>query len=156
MFTIGDIIDLAVQIEQNGEKLLRDAAKEAADPNLASMLNWLADEEIQHVDRFTEMKEKAEETVADPKLEDMGKAVLEVTLGGQTFSLKDIDFTSLEGVDALLDRIIEFENDTILFYEMIRSFVQDQGTLDLLDAIIQEEEAHIRTLREFADGEAAK
>ena len=156
MFTIGDVIELAVQIEENGERLLRDAARQAANPELASMLNWLADEEIGHAERFTEMKEQAEETVPDSRLEDMGKAVLRASLGDQTFTLKNVDFSSIDQIEGLLDRIIEFENDTILFYEMIRSFVQDQGTLDLLDAIIQEEEAHIRTLREFADGEAAK
>lgn len=156
MFSIGDIIDLAVQIEENAEKLFRDAAKKAADPSLASMLHWLADEEIQHAEQFSEMKQKAEKTVEDPRLEEMGKAVLEGTLGGQTFSLKDVDFSRLEGVDTLLKRVIEFENDTILFYEMIRSFVEDQSTVDHLDVIIEEEESHVRVLEEFLGGKSAK
>jgi rubrerythrin len=156
MFTIGDIIDLAVQIEENGERLLRDAARESTNPELASMLNWLADEEVRHVERFTEMKGRAEETVPDSRLEDMGKAVLRESLGDQTFTLKNVDFSSLDKVEDLLERIIEFENDTILFYEMIRSFVKDQGTLDLLDAIIREEESHIRTLEGFMDGKGQR
>ena len=153
MFTIGDVIELAVQIEENGERLLRDAARQAANPELASMLNWLADEEIGHAERFTEMKEQAEETVPDSRLEDMGKAVLRDSLGDQTFSLGNVDFSSLGQVEVLLEQMIEFENDTILFYEMIRSFVKDRVTLDLLEAIIQEEENHIRVLEEFLDGE---
>jgi len=153
MFSIGDIIDLAVQIEKNAEKLFRDAAKEASDPGLASMLQWLADEEVQHAERFSEMKEEVQETVEDPRLEEMGKAVLEGTLGGQTFSLKDVDFSSLDQIDTLLKRVIEFENDTILFYEMIRSFVEGQEIEDHLDKIIEEEESHVRVLEEFLGGE---
>ena len=152
MFTIGDIIDLAVQIEQNAEKLLRDAATKAADPGLASMLLWLADEEVNHAEKFSEMKQEVQGTAEDPKLEEMGKAILQGTLGGQTFSLKDVDFSSLDQIETLLKRVIEFENDTIFFYEMIKSFVEDQETVDHLDAIIREEESHVRVLEEFMEG----
>jgi hypothetical protein len=34
---------------------------------------------------------------------------------------------------------------------MIRSFVQDKGTRDLVDKIIEEELGHIRVLEEFLD-----
>jgi rubrerythrin len=156
MFSIGDIIDLAVQIEKNAERLFRDAAKETADPGLASMLQWLADEEIQHAERFSDLKQEAQETVEDPGLEEMGKAILEGTLGGQTFSLKDVDLSSIEGVDTLLRQVIEFENDTILFYEMIKSFVEDEETVDHLEKIIEEEESHIRVLEEFLGEEGDK
>jgi rubrerythrin len=153
MFTIGDVIDMALKIEENGEKFYRDVAKKAANPELASMLQWLADEEVNHAEKFSEMKEGFQETVEDPRIEDMGKALLRDSLGDQTFSLKDIDFSSIDQVELLLKRAIEFENDTILFYEMIKSFVRDQGTRDLLDAIIREEESHIRVLEEFLGGE---
>ena len=155
MFSIGDIIDLAVQIEENGEKFYRDAAKETADPALVSMLQWLADEEVNHVEKFSEMRQEAQETVADPKIVDISKALLQRSLGDQTFSLEDIDFSSLDQVETLLEWAIEFEKDTIVFYEMIKSFVQDKGTQDLLEAIIEEELGHIRVLEEFLGDRAS-
>jgi hypothetical protein len=39
---------------------------------------------------------------------------------------------------------------------MIRSFVEDQRTVDHLDTIIQEEESHVRLLQEFLDGESER
>jgi rubrerythrin len=153
MFTIGDVIDMAVQIEENAEKFLRDAAKKAANPELASVLQWLADEEAKHADKFSEMKQEFQETVEDTRIRDMGKALLQNSLGDQTFSLKDVDLSSLDQVETLLKRVIEFENDTILFYELIRSFVKEQGTRDFLDAIIREEESHVGVLEEFLGGE---
>ena len=152
MFTIGDIIDMAVQIEKNGERVYRAAAAKAANPELASMLNWLADEEVQHAEKFSGMKEGAQETVEDPRIQDMGKALLRDSIGDETFSLKDIDLSSLEQVETLISRAIEFERDTILFYELIRSFVKEKGARDLLDKIIDEEIGHMQVLEEFLGG----
>ena len=45
MFLIEDIIELAIQIEQNAEKVYRNALIKIADPKFVSILQWLADEE---------------------------------------------------------------------------------------------------------------
>jgi rubrerythrin len=155
MFDVNEIINLAVQIEKNAEIVYRDAAKEAANPSLVSLLHWLADEEVKHAEWFSELREKVKKIIDDPQLEDMGKAILRDALGDQTFSLKDVDFSKIEAVENLLEQAIEFESDTILFYEMIRSFVEDedQETRDHLNMIIEEEKGHIRLLEEFLDTE---
>jgi rubrerythrin len=155
MFAIGEIIDLAVKIEKNAEKVYRDAATEVANPSLVSLLHWLADEEVKHAKWFSELKQKVKKTIDDPQIEDMGRAILQDALGDQTFSLQDVDFSKIEDVENLLERAIEFESDTILFYEMIRSFVvdEDKETLDHLNAIIEEEKSHVRLMEEFLDTE---
>ena len=43
MFSTKDIIDIAVQIERNGESVFRDAVKTISNPALVSLLQWLAD-----------------------------------------------------------------------------------------------------------------
>jgi hypothetical protein len=45
----------------------------------------------------------------------------------------------------------EFESDKVRFFEMIRTFVDDTGTLADLDAIIAEERRHVEQLRHFID-----
>lgn len=152
MFSIVDIINLAVQIEENAAKVFRDAATKVTDSSLVSLLHWLADEEVKHAEWFSELKQKVKKTVDDPDLEDMGKAILQGALGDQTFSLKDVDFSKLDQIEDLLKRAIEFEDDTILFYEMIRSFVEEEEeTLNHLNTIIEEEKSHVRLLEEFLD-----
>jgi rubrerythrin len=155
MFSIGDIINLAVQIEKNAEKTYRDAATKVADPSLISLLHWLADEEIKHAEWFSNFQEKLDETIDDPQLEEIGKAILQSTLDDQVFSLNDVDFSSIDKIADLLRRTIEFENDTILFYEMISSFVEEEETSDHLNTIIEEEKSHVRLLEEFLDSGAA-
>ena len=47
----------------------------------------------------------------------------------------------------LIETSIEFEGDTILFYQMIRRLVSEDDTIALLDTIIAEEEKHIDILK---------
>lgn len=149
MFTTGEIVDLAIQIEKNGERIYRDAVKTAPNPSLAAGLERLADEEAQHAKWFSEIKETAQTSIDDPPVEEMGKSILRGILGGQVFSLQDVDFSSLEEVKELFELAIEFEKDTVLFYEMIRNFIEDEGSLSDLNKIIEEENHHIQLIRGF-------
>ena len=149
MFTLGEIIDLAVRIETNGQKAYRKAQKQVTDPALASMLGWLADEEAEHENWFPRLKESLKVTQENPELEEMSKVVLQGILGDHTFSIEEADFSRLEDLDSLLTLSVEFEKDTILFYEMLSAFIEDEPTLNRLNWIIEEENRHVRLLEDF-------
>jgi rubrerythrin len=151
MFSLRDVIEIAIQIEKNGEKVYRRALEKASDLSLASLLQHLADEEGRHIQWFSELAKEAETSVDDPRVEKAGRLLLQSILGNQSFSLGDTDLSSMEGIEALLTTAMEFEKDTALFYEMMRSFVQDQDVSGQLDAIIKEEYQHVRNLEKFLD-----
>ena len=155
MFTLSEIIDLAIRIEKNGENAYRKAQEEVSNPSLASMLQWLAEEEVEHVKWFTQLKEKAATLAEDPKLEEMGKAILQGVLGDQAFSIKDADFSKIEDINSLLELSVEFEKDTVLFYEMLSAFIDDEETLSQLEKIIEEEKRHVQLLEEFLEKKMA-
>jgi rubrerythrin len=149
LFTLGEIIDLAVRIEMNGQKAYRKAQVQVTDPALASMLGWLADEEAEHEKWFPNLKQGVKEIGEDPKLEEMAKGVLQGVLGDQAFSIDEADFSKVEDLNQLLELSVEFEKDTVLFYEMLSAFIQDEPTLNRLSRIIEEENRHVRTLQDF-------
>jgi len=149
LFSINEIIDLAVQIEQNGEKLLQAAQKEVSEPELVSLLQWMENEERQHVEWFSQLRPTTKESTDMSHLEEMGKNLLKEMLGDQSFSLGDIDFSKLENIKELITTMMEFEKDTVLFYQLIRSAVTDQETLTLLDRIVSEENRHAERLKTF-------
>jgi len=151
MFTLSEIIDLAIRIEKNGENAYRKAQEEVSNPSLASILQWLAEEEVEHEKWFTRLKENAATLAEDPKLEEMGKSILQGVLGDQAFSIKDADFSKTEDINSLLELSVEFEKDTILFYEMLSAFIDDEETLSQLDKIIEEEKRHVQLLEEFLE-----
>jgi len=149
MFSLKDIVDIAVQIERNGERVYRRAAEKIEDPSLRSMLQWLADEETQHAKWFEALIDKVPGTGDFAEEEKMGRALLKNAVGAQSFSLDDSDLLSMENIEALLKLSIEFENDTVLFYGMLQPLIEDQKTLEQLHAIIQEEKTHARRLKEM-------
>lgn len=149
MFTLGEIIDLAIQIEKNGEKSYRKAQNEASDISLSSMLKWLADDEAEHEKYFINMKKTIDEKIEDPRLEEMGKEILSSVLGEQAFSMDDADFNKIGNLKMLLELSLEFEKDTILFYEMIKDFIDDNEVIDGIEKIIEEENKHVEKLEEF-------
>ena len=150
MFSLKDIIDIAVQIEQNGERVYRHAAEKIEDPSLRSLLQRLADDEIQHAKWFEALTDKVSGTGEFPEQEKMGRALLQNAIGAQSFTLEDADFSSMKKIEDLLKLAIEFEKDTALFYGMLQPLVEDQKTLEQLQAIIREEETHAKRLEKVA------
>ena len=151
MFSITEIIDLAIQIEKNGEKIYRDAIRMVSDPSVSIILQQLADEEVKHIDWFLSLRQKIKSIPEDPQLEDMKRSILAGVLGDQSFSLKDLDFSRSRSATDLLKSAIEFEKDTIIFYEMIRPLMENDESLNGLERIIKEENQHIKHFQEILD-----
>ena len=151
MFSIAEIIQLAVTIERNGEKIYREAVSKASDPGVKALLAWLADEEAEHVRLFTEAAERVETAPEDERLEALGTSMLTSIVAGRGFSLDDTDLTEIEGVKDLLSVALEFEHDTVIFYRMLESFIEDPHTLATLRLILAEEQRHVERLRRFID-----
>jgi rubrerythrin len=151
MVSLKDIIDIAVQLEQNGERVYRNAAEKIENPSLRSLLQWLADEEVKHMEWFEALIDTMPANGDFPEQEKMGRALLQNAIGAQSFTLEDTDFSSMEKIEDLLKLAIEFEKDTVLFYGMLQPLIEDQKTLEQLHAIIQEEENHVRHLEECLD-----
>jgi rubrerythrin len=149
MFSLKDIIDIAVQIEQNGERVYRNAAEKIEDYSLRSLLLSLADEETQHAKWFEALIDKVPGTGEFPEQEKMGRVLLQNAVGAQSFTLEEADFSSMKKIEDLLNLAIEFEKDTALFYGMLQPLIEDQKTLEQLHVIIQEEENHARRLKEM-------
>jgi rubrerythrin len=147
MFTTDEIFDLAIRIERNGEKFYRDVISRAESAELREALQWLADEEVRHAQFFAKLKEESknrERTV--PREDGVDNMLLQDLLGDRVFSLDDLDFSSLSDLRSLLRHAVEFEKDTILFFEMIKPFVEEDAAMEQLEAIIEEERRHVVAL----------
>ncbi|WP_022669322.1 ferritin family protein [Desulfospira joergensenii] len=145
MFTLNDLLDIAIKMEENGKKIYQSAKAKIGDRELKSLLQWMADEEDCHSKWFSKLKEKQ-----DPDSEDlqvMLPDVLREMMGEKSLSLDDVDFSGIKTSGQMLAVFIEFENDTILFYEFLETFIEDAETLAGLKKIIREETAHADKLR---------
>ena len=151
MFSAKEIIELAIRIEKNGEAVYRSAIEKVPNPGLVPLLEWMADEEVKHANWFAELKHNLETKNENPFVEEMGHELFNEMLGDKNFSLKDVDFATIEEIDDLIETFIEFEKDSIIFYEVLKPFVEDPVVREYLNKIIDEEKHHIELLKEITD-----
>ena len=152
MFTANELLDIAVRLERNGDAIYRQAIEKVTNPELASLLEWMADEEGKHAEYFEEMKSEVTATPTNEVAEEFGRKLFNEMLGDQSFSLKDVDFSQIDQVNDMITTFIEFEKDTVLFYKMLDAFVDDEENRETLKRIIGEENRHIDRLQDFLSG----
>ena len=151
MFSTKEILDLAIKLEKNGEAVYREAIGKVSNPGLVPLLEWMADEEVKHADWFAELKHNLETHNENPFAEEMSRELFNEMLGDKNFSLKDIDFSAIETFEELIEVFIEFEKDSIIFYEVLKPFVEDPAARKYLQKIIEEEKHHIDRLKDVRD-----
>jgi len=154
VFLIHEILDLAIRVEKNGEAVYRKAADKASKPDLISLLEWMADEEVKHARWFSNLKQKLVTDSSNPFMAEIGREIFGDMLGEKSFSHREVDFSKVERADDLIAIFIEFEKDTVLFYQTLKPFIEDNDTLTHLEQIIAEENSHIAELRQFLTDEA--
>lgn len=147
MFTRDDIRNIAIQIERNGEQAYRSAAENSQDSQIRQMFNWMADEEMRHAQWFAALKIPSQATPAQEEIETMGRSLLQEMMKNQAFSLENTRLVGVVDIQGLLDLSLEFEKDTILFYEMLRAFIEETDTIEQLEIIIAEEQGHVKQLQ---------
>ncbi len=154
MFSIKEILDMAILLEKNAEAVYRRAIKKVSKPGLAPLLEWMADEEVKHARFFSDMKDAIAAGALNPIGEEMSQELFKDLLGKQTFSLEDTDFPRVHRSSDLIAIFIEFEKDTVLFYEILEPFIEDGDTLEKLKEIIAEENRHVERLQELLEDKA--
>ncbi|MBW1999924.1 MAG: ferritin family protein [Deltaproteobacteria bacterium] len=148
MFTVSEIYHLAMKLEENGEAFYRAAMKRATSGPIRDLLQWLANEEVAHREWFARREAAVRGTPNDIALDEMGNKMLQDIVGGQTFSLGEANPADIGSVSEMIRLAIEFEEDTIIFFNLIATLVGDKETLTHLTEIIEEEKRHVSALKE--------
>lgn len=149
MFTFGDIKNIAVQIEKNGEESYLKASKVSTDPKVTEMLLWMAEQERKHANWFSNLKSSKPLSAAQQTMEAVGQTLLQDMVKGNDFLLDEGDLEKSKSVKEVLEVSISFEEDTILFYRFLVDFLDDEEDRKQLQTIIEEEQSHINQLEQM-------
>jgi rubrerythrin len=153
MFSAQDILDIAIRLEKNGEKTYRDARLHISDEALKALLAWIAQEEHDHARWFTELKSRLTQGEDHHLMAEFSRALVEDVVQGQAFSLQEVDFETIDSPEKMLRTFIGFEDDTIAFYEVLKTFIDDAAIAAQLERIILEEKKHMATFQEMLAGD---
>jgi len=153
MFTAQDILDIAIRLEKNGEKTYRDARLHISGDALKTLLAWIAQEEHNHARWFTELKNRLTQGEDHHLMAELSRALVEDVIQGQAFSLEEVDFETIDSPDKMLRTFIGFEDDTIAFYEVLKTFIDETAIAAQLEQIILEEKKHMAMFQEMLAGD---
>jgi rubrerythrin len=143
MFNAQDILDIAIRLETNGEKTYQDARQYTSNAELKSLLIWIAREERNHARWFEGLKEQLAQDEDHHLVAELSRALVEDVVREQAFSLQEVDFEAVDTPEEMVRIFIGFENDTIAFYEVLKTFIDDPAIARQLEQIITEEKNHI-------------
>ncbi|GEM_PF-119998 len=146
MFTIADICNIAVQIEKNGEETYRKASLASKNPEVTQLLAAMADDERRHGEWLATISSDKPLTEEQREMEAVGRTLLQDMVKGNPFLLAASELERAESVGEVLTRSKGFEEDTILFYQFIENFLDDQDAARQMQAIIAEERTHLQQL----------
>jgi rubrerythrin len=148
-FSGKEILEMAVRIEENGERFYTQAAGAAKTERLKELFSFLADEEKKHIAYFKEMKRQAEgpRTIFDPYIEEAG-LYLKAVADTEVFTRPDEGESLAQQVSdekEALDIAIDMEKESLLFYyEFIKGVRESDRSI--LDRLIIEEKVHLKKL----------
>ncbi len=154
MYSAQEIFEMAEEIERNGAKFYRAAAKLFKNPVSHKKLLELAAMEEEHERVFAAMRadvleQKAEEVVYDPDQE--AAVYIRAIAEGQVFDIKADPLEKLKGVESaeeILEMAIGMEKNSIVFYLGLKEVVSSPASKNKIDALIREEMGHISVLSE--------
>ena len=153
-FNVDEIFEMAEEIERNGAKFYRKAAKNTSDDKIKTMLLGLAAMEDGHELTFITMRKELsaddkEPTVYDP--DNQAALYLQMmadSYGGEGKKSPTEELTGNESIKEILNIALNSEKDSVVFYMNMRGFIKSQEGKDEIKTIIDEEISHINLLNE--------
>ena len=150
-YSADDVFEMGEQIERNGGKFYRKAAKETLDIQAREVLSDLAKKEDEHLATFVAMRKRLQHEGAGPTVFDpYGEAplYLQALADAHVFTTKPGEeiLTGQETTEEVLKIAIGFEKDTIVFFLGMKDVVPERLGKPEIDRLIKEEMDHIVTL----------
>jgi len=151
-FNADEVFEMAEQIERNGGKFYRAAAKKF--PEVSKLLLNLAAMEDEHLKTFSNMRAELsgtelEEPVFDP--DGQAQMYLRVMADSHVFNVKTDPVEKLANKDTpeeVLKMAIGLERDSIAFYVGLKEAVPSKAGKNKVEDIIKEEMGHIVILNQ--------
>jgi len=153
-FNADEIFEMAEEIERNGARFYRKAAKFAPDDATRRMFLDMASMEDNHEKAFSGMRkelsaaEKLSETF-DPQGESaMYLQAMADSHGTEGKKGPTLDLTGDESIEEVLEAGCRAEADSVAFYTGLKELVPAKRGRDKVDAIIREEIGHLAYLNQ--------
>lgn len=147
-FNVAEILEIAQQIERNGQTFYTRAAEGARSEQQQRLLENLASMEREHERTFGAMQSRLGSAARDgSEMDPQVASYLRAIVEGKVFSTQpDLEALSGAGIVSILKTAIELEKDSIVFYLGVEQLVMNAHDVKTIDEIIREELGHVAIL----------
>lgn len=157
-FNADEIFEMAEEIEKNGAKFYRTAAKNTADKKIKQLFLDLAAMEDGHLRTFQEMRKQLSPREKEPLVFDpdnQAAMYLQTMADGHGWEGKKNLSENLSGQESVQDILkiaVNAEKNSVVFYVGLKDCVSQRAGKDKVEAVIKEELGHLAVLnRQLAD-----
>lgn len=148
-----ELLELAIQIEVNGNAYYNKMLDKSESKSVKEIFSYLAQEELQHVEDFTKLRDKIKAPayeIADeyktPEMEIYLKAMFDGRVFPNIKSVEDI-VDEIKSDEAAIRHALSFEKDTIVFFtEILNMLGEDDENKSVVKELIRQEKIHIAKL----------
>lgn len=152
LFRVDEILDMAIQIEHQGLAFYQACKKEDLGPDIEAVLDYLIEQEQRHVRVFTRMKEGHESNPVPESYTGEMDRYVEAFVKDKVFHRPGRAVEEAKQISGPLQAVdwgVSFERRSIEFYRSMKGIVRATEQ-KRIDAIITEEQNHIRRLSQVA------
>jgi rubrerythrin len=150
-YTGSEIVDIAIRIEKNGEKLYRALAEQTEYLTVKNAFNALANEEKHHITSFDRIGEVIGRFKPDEAYPGEYALYLQALVQENVFAREEL-FKDLAkkvtNVQEALELAIWFEKETLIFLHGIKDLM-DNEDMPVLNELIMQEKEHMQKLSEI-------
>lgn len=148
VFDVGDIVEAAVRIEENGENFYRYAVQLAAKEEVKTLFQMLADQEAKHRETFAKILAGMDRTLPPEGYDGEYAAYLHNYVDNRlvfTAEAFAAELAKLRDEASALDFAIQREMDSIHYYREMRELLPADRR-GAIERIIDEEKEHFMRL----------
>ncbi len=153
-FNAEEILQIAVEIEHNGQAFYKRASEIVDDPEAKAMFVKLSEWEGIHAETFTRLMDRfaqhhTELDILDPDHEAVKylQAIADGKIFKTSIPVEKMTSVGMTVCDVLWDAL-DREKDTVIFYVAFKTVVKDGDDREALEKIILEEVEHVRYITE--------
>ncbi len=134
LITVEDILDFAINNEENAVDFYRDLAEDIEDPEVRDTVEGFAEEEISHKEKLEMVKEGKMYLPKDEK--EMGDLNLEIEVEEEDKRLAESDLKEIYKL------AVQREKESFELYDRLAGSIDDKETEEILNALAREEVTH--------------
>jgi len=152
VFTAAEGLEMAMEVEKNGEMFYNEVAAKSADPEVKALFEDLAAQERGHYQVFQKMLGGMKPAPEPPAAEyDEYQAYVQAALENALFAGPDKALAlarQAQDRETALRAAMGFEKDTMLFFYDLRDMISEADR-KAISGVIREEKKHLRRLAEM-------